>query len=245
MFTEDGGVRRSLSATWADKCVHSMKLLGQKLSLRLEEEGLPLLLGEGDALEAAVTQLTKLQANLCRLTSAGLPAAVRHQLWLLASTGAVTHLMACPYFKPGQLGRLDALQRKHLEWIAQRPVDELTTAIARLPPVRGGIGLSDFGQRAPAVFLAAQSRLLPATATLLELGSAGEVLALDPALQTQIAEARVALQGAGCLPMHLQFGPAAPTAAKTTKGEMNPQHHKSVTALKAAMDNVAKGRFIG
>ena len=147
VFTEDGGVRRSLPSTWADKCVHSMKLLGQKLSLRLEEEGVPLLLGEGDALEAAVTQLTKLQANLCRLTSAGLLAAVRHQLWLLASTGAVTHLMACTYFKPGQLGRLDALQRKHLEWIAQRPVDKLTTAIARLPLVRGGIGLSDFGQR--------------------------------------------------------------------------------------------------
>ena len=124
VFTETEAAAAKMFSQWRERRVSSLKVLGQRLSLRLDHDGLPLSIGGSDSLEAAVEQLGRLQKRLAKLTAAGLPAAVRHQLWLYASAGAVTHLLACSFCRNDQLAGLEELQKTHLEWATQRDVDE-------------------------------------------------------------------------------------------------------------------------
>ena len=225
--------------------VPSLKVLGQRLAVKLDPEGLPLTLGGDSTLDGAIEQLAKLQTRLEVLSHAGLPPAVRHQLWLYASAGAVNHLLACSYYRPDQLMGLDALQRSHLAWVSQRDVDINTEALASLPASRGGIGLPCYSKSAPAIFLAAQSRLMPATATLLGLASPVQIRQLDTNLSEQIDAARDLLLSRGCRSMHLPFGPAAPTAVRTTRTMVVPQHKLVVEALKTSLAPSAVARFLG
>ena len=125
--------------------------------------------------------------------------------------------MACTYYTAAYLAPLDRLQVEHLEWVLQRGSTQLAREIATLPIPRGGIGLPCYSRAAPALFLAAQSRLLPATAALLRMDSTGCFLGSDPDLSSSIASARRALLDEGAIPLHLPLGPGgtgAPTQAR-------------------------------
>ena len=95
VWAPNHAIQVGLSSFWQERCTSSLKVLGQRLQVQLGDEGLPLILGDGDPLPQAVGQLQHLQARIQLLESAGLAPAVGHQIWLYASAGAVTHLLAC------------------------------------------------------------------------------------------------------------------------------------------------------
>ena len=228
IFTASDEVAAALPEHWKSKRVANLKMLGQRLSMRLDEEGLPLFLGGSENLDVAEGQLRQLMDRLSELSSHGLPAAVRHQLWLYASAGAVTHLLACCNYKPAELAKLDALQTEHLKWIAQRDVDIDSVKLAGLPASKGGIGLPIYSKSGPAIFLAAKSRLLPAYAPLLSHASGVQLLEEDVELKRHITEAWATLLKAGCFSRHMPFSQEVPTAKKTTKGMIALQNRKIV-----------------
>jgi len=129
--------------------------------------------------------------------------------------------------------------------MTERLPSEATLKLAKLPTSLGGRGMPNYAQAAPAVFLSAQSRLLPATAALLNLGSSTQILEADPQLAEQIETARELLLEAGCQPMHLPFGPEAPAAKKTTKGMMKPQQKQRAAEIKASLSPPLAARLTG
>ena len=50
----------ALSPAWQNRRVTSLKVLGQRLNMRLDDEGLPYILGEAASLQAAECQLQRL-----------------------------------------------------------------------------------------------------------------------------------------------------------------------------------------
>ena len=117
----------------------------------------------------------------------------------------------------------------------QRKVDEQTLQLARLPGAKGGIGLPSPAFAAPAVFLAAQSRILPAIARILEMGSGATVLSQDPALEEQVRAARRRLLEAGCRSHQVPFGPAAPTLTKKARDMTKPLQQRSLESLRSTL----------
>ena len=96
---------------------------------------------------------------------------------------------------------------------------------------------------APAVFLAAQSRVLPRTAELLGLGSADQLLAADPQLSEQITKARAALLDAGCRSSQVPFGAAEPSAQKRARNMVKPQQRKLRDSLRQELPAFSAARF--
>ena len=236
--------RRLLPAFWSQKCTTSLKVLGQRLQVKLAGDGLPFLLGEGDPIPTAMAQLRLLHDRLRALEPCGLSPAVAHRLWLYASTGAITHLLASSFHSPDRLSQLEALQSEHLAWITERQVDAPMLQLARLPPAKGGIGLPSPSFAAPALFLAAQSRILPAIARILEMGSAAEVLNQDPTLRDQVRAARAAVLEAGCRSHQAPFGPAAPSAVKKASAMTRPLQQRSLDSLRSSLPPLLAARLL-
>ena len=97
--------RQGLSPEWHALLVPSLKMLGQKLSLRLTEEGIVFELTDDanlakDGLRKAYAQLAALGIRLRVVVRHGLPLAVAHCIWVYASSGAITHLLSTQYSEP-------------------------------------------------------------------------------------------------------------------------------------------------
>ena len=103
--------------------------------------------------------------------------------------------------------------------------------------------MPSYTKAAPAVFLAAQSRNLPAIASLLQLGSTAGILEADERLRNDIAKARSALIEAGCRSDQVPFGAAAPSAPKRTRTMMKPQHAMVCKSMRETLPPGLAARF--
>lgn len=231
IWSASSGLAGRVPVFWKDKVVPSLKVLGQRMQVTLDPEGLPLILGSDNPLHAAHSQLQALQTGLFYLCEEGLSPAIAHEMWLYASTGAITHLLACNHFPPDQLSQLDTLQLQHLRWIIARSPDPKTQLLASLPAALGGIGLPSYSTAAPALFLAAQGRTIPVITQLMGWGSHQRLLEGNPKLRDNIAAARSALIGAGTKYFQLPFGASNPLKTQSTKDMLRPVHLARHAAL--------------
>ena len=203
LYSQDPSVRSLMSEGLRTKFVDTLGVLGQRLALRLEEEGVEMTLSSSSgglslSLDIAHGQLTRLSKRLREIAAAGLPLSVAHKIWVVASSGAITHLQAANYCNPTTMGKFQALQRDHLEWMTGRRPSERDLAIALLPLNAGGLGLPDHVLAAPRIFLSSQCRVLPATCKTLDIPSVEDLISrrLDLHQRLQAATAQAVEKGA-------------------------------------------------
>ena len=97
-----------------DKFVDSLNIFGQRLAVKLKEEGVDFAIATDRSgltanLAAAVDQLQKLAARLRQTVETGLPVAVAHKIWMYASGGAITHLQSADFCNEASMSCLHDL----------------------------------------------------------------------------------------------------------------------------------------
>ena len=202
LYTADPATRARAPPDLQPRFVDQLGVLGQRLATRIEDEGVDFLLtptgaGTAMALAAATAQLAGLGTRLESLTAAGLPLAVAHRIWMHASGGAFTHLLAGDFCTAQDLAPLQDLQRRHVQWLTGRDPNRQDMLIARLPLRDGGIAVPDYESVAPLTFVSAQSRVLPEVARALGVASVEELLASRPDLEAKLTAAKGVLTSRG------------------------------------------------
>ena len=221
---------------WRTYRVPALKVLGQHVRVKVDSEGAPFCLGSAPSLQQYVENPRSLQQKLFQLNRDGLEAAIVHQVWLYASGGAVTHLLATTRYAAAELAQMDALQKVHVEWITERVDDSQAMQLARLPLRMGGIAVPDIQVTSLAVFVSAQSRLLPAVASLMPCATVPELLAADTKLVENIEGTIQLLKEAGCPSHVLPFGPQGPVYEKKAKNIAKHIFKRSRENLKVSLD---------
>ena len=226
LYTPDASVRASAPASWQDKFVDSLGILGHKLSLRLEEEGLDFTLssdGEGlkQSLHNALDQLTSLAQSLERLVGAGLPKAVAHKMWGYASKGAIVHLQASDLCLDDLMHPFSALQRAYVKFMAGREPTDRDMSVALLSTRDGGWGLPDYQTSAVTNFLNAQCRILPKVCTALEISSVETLVESRPALRDKLSQAKSRAVALGVLARSVPQPTSAAASQEGSDGGKN------------------------
>ena len=239
IWTSNGTTSARVPQAWRSSLVESLRVLGQRLRVKIHRDGEPYVLGGVPNLRASIDHLTLLQQRLFQLNQDGLGAAIVHQTWLYASGGAVTHLQATACHAAHELDELDSLQKAHLRCITERADTDDILKLAKLPLRMGGVALPDVHLQARAVFLSAQSRILPATAKLFPGTTVPEMLQADARMRGNIEGARLWMRNAGCPDHALPFGPEGLTQQKRSRDMTKPIQKSTAAALKQRLPTKA------
>ena len=182
--------------------VTSLKILGQRLRVRLSEEGLDYCL-TADAgvrsarLQTAHDQMHHFGGRLRALTDAGLPEAVAHRLWVYATTGGIVHLQGVDYYTATEMRPFDVLQADHAAWMAKRDLTAKEAALASLPANSGGGGLACHTRAAVSNFLSTSARLSHTISQAMDWPSVEEYMTARPDLTQRREAATRAAREAG------------------------------------------------
>ena len=202
LYTPSAATAQRAPTDLRPKFVDSLKILGQRLVVRLAAEGLDYHIGgqaahRQAALDKAYTQMRHFGDRLRSLTRSGLPLAVAHRLWVLATAGSLTHLQSVDIFTREEMLRFNLLQSHHMSWMTGRELSERDLAITLLPLSEGGVGLPDHYRAALSNFLSAQNRLAHSVSTFLGIASVEEYFEQRGDLRTKLHNAKTAALAAG------------------------------------------------
>ena len=202
LYTNDPTTAAHAPGHLRSKFVPTLNILGQRLAIRMAEGGLDYSFGHTaihrhTTLNKAYAQMDHLGTRLRSLTAAGLPLAVAHRLWVLATSGALTHLQSVDYYTHAEMDRFNTLQSAHMAWMTGRALTARDKALALLPLQHGGGGLPDHARAAVGTFLAAQSRLAHTVSSKLDIPSVEEYLAQRPDIRAKLQDATQAAITAG------------------------------------------------
>ena len=198
LFTQSADTRASAPQSLQQYFVAALKVLGNRLVVRMSADGVDFVVGpggrQGSAADEAYAQMATFGGNLRRLTSAGLPMAIAHRLWVYATTGAIVHLQSVDLFSKDEMQRFNDLQSQHMTWMTGR---DLTDRDRKLAGLRVGGGLPDYARAATSNFLAAQSRLAHTVCSKLDIPTVEEYLDRRPDIQAKVRTATSAASAAG------------------------------------------------
>ena len=192
LFCQCPQTAHAVPANWQDSLVATLPVLGHKLRQQLDRDSpAHFVLGAAPSLTNTYTQLETLHNKLRELVPYGLTFQSAHDIWLHCSRGVTTHHFSTTIFSTDTLAELDSLQLRHLRWLTNRPADE---TLHKLASTAEGINLPNYRTTAPAIFLAAQARLVPRTVHYLSLASPSELFSIWPTLREDLSLAKNALR---------------------------------------------------
>ena len=203
LYTAEASTRANAPSDLKARFVDSLPMLGQRLAVKLEENGVDFNLTPGGgglplSLAKAHDQLRQLAARLRQVVAAGLSIGIAHKIWAYASGGAIAHLQSADFCDVGSMTCFQNLQLEHVKWITGREPSEKDMEVAFLPQRDGGMGLPDYKLQAATNYLSAQSRVLPKVCAALSAQTVEELVHARPKLERTLglAKAQAIEQGA-------------------------------------------------
>ena len=241
IFCPDPALGQRLPPEWQNKIVHALPVLGQHLRNQLDpDDPQAHVLGGRATLQGTLDKLANLHDRLRKLVVHGLRWQAANDIWVNCTRGVTTHLFSTSLHDPTELDRLEQMQTAHLNWIAGRPTDATTRTIATL---QEGVQLPNYKDTAPALFVAAQSRLVPETVRHMAMSSPDELFTLWPQVHTDLAKAKTLLRQRGVPLIALPFEAGAQPRPRSSAQYMQTHYRRTAETLKHSLTVCQRAKF--